>query len=200
MATLGKKASFGELLLQHFIVFAFCVVFPGLVTALAPASWLTFTRPLEADPSCTIRTCVFFVVPYKTQRVDSLTSVSSREREGGVKRERKNGRDTGNLVTVDGEGFLQLHGKGDQLTEVSVSPASLGRVLKQAEDFMNSEASGSRTIFVIANWKFGAIMGGILTSFTLLWVIGYTFAFIKWICITVFRAISRFASVDGQRI
>ncbi len=175
----GNRPTFGGLLLQHVIVFLICVVFPGGVTLMAPATWLTFERSQETV-RCTARTCVFFVVPFKTQRVAQVTGVSNRARSGTTRRERINRRDTGKTIQVDGEGFLQIHGVGDRLVEVSVSPASLDSLIGKSNDFLSSTKQGSTTIFAIANWKFGAIMGGLLTSFTLLYVVGYSLGFLKW--------------------
>ncbi len=169
----GKRPKLGEMLLQHAIVFLFCVVFPGVVTMVAPATWLTFTRSDEGV-RCTTRTCVFFVVPYRIQQVAQVTGIEHRERAGKTERQREFGRTTTKIVHVDGEGFLQVLGVGDQKAEVSVSPASLESVLTKANDFLNSNKQGSMTLFAIANWKFGGLMGGILTSFTLLCVVGYT--------------------------
>jgi hypothetical protein len=122
---------------------------------------------------------VFFAVPFKVQRVDHVTEITERERAGGTKRERKLGRDTGKTIHVDGEGFLQIKGVDNQIAEVSVSPASLESVVKSAEDFVRSKRKGTITVFTIANWKFGGLMGGILTSFTALYVVGYTLGGIK---------------------
>ncbi len=124
MQTHGNRPTLGGMLLQHLIVFLICFVFPGVVTRMAPATWLTFERSGEAV-HCTTRTCMFFVVPFKIQHVDQVTEISDRERAGTTKKEREFGRDTKKVVYADGEGFLQIHGVGDQLVEVSVSPASL---------------------------------------------------------------------------
>lgn len=174
----GGRPTLGGMILQHVIVFLICIVFPGLVTLVAPASWVTLECEQEVV-RCTTRTCMFFVVPYKVQRVDHVTEISERERAGGTKRERKYGRDTGKIIHVDGEGFLQIKGDDNQFAEVSVSPASLESVVKNAEDFVKSKREGTITLFTIANWKFGGIMGGILTSFTALYVVGYTLGAIK---------------------
>ena len=108
---------------------------------------------------------------------------NSRKSSGRTERRRKFGSTTKEnfAVKVDGEGFLQIHGIGDQLIEVSVSPASLETVAAKSNDFLASSKESSKTIFAMANWKFGAIMGGILTSFTLLYVVGYTLGFLTWI-------------------
>ncbi len=169
----GSPPTLGGMLLQHVIVFLICVVFPGLVTWMAPTSWITF-QCSQAKVSCTTRTCMFFVVPFKTQRVDLVMEITSRERAGGVKRERKSGRDTGKNIHVDGEGFLIVQGMEGQSAEVSVSPVSLKGVVKKAQGFLQAKHDGSTTIFAIANWKFGGLMGGVLTSFTVLYVVGYT--------------------------
>ena len=182
----AKKPSLGEKLLQHLIVFVICVVFPGVTTVMAPASWLIFERNGDAV-QCTARTCVFFVVPFKTQHVVNVTEIAYRERAGGTRRERRFGHTTNRTINVDGEGFLQIHGVNEQVAEVSVSPASLEGVADRAKAFLDAPSPGesSTTMFVIANWKFGAIMGGILTSFTVLYVVGYTLGAIKGVFMTL---------------
>ena len=184
----GNRPTFFGMLLQHVIVFLICVVFPGIVTMLAPASWLTFERS-EESVRCTTYTCVYFVVPYRIQQVNNVTEISDRERAGGIRRERKYGRDTKKKIHVDGEGFLQIHGVDDQIAEVSVSPASLESVSKKSNDFLSSNKERSTMIFAIANWKFGGLMGGILTLFTILYVVGYTLGLLKLIYTVLKRAV-----------
>jgi len=178
MITRGKRPTLGEMLLQHLIVFLICVAFPGVVTFMAPATWLTFERS-EASVRCTTRTCVFFVIPFKVQRVDPVIEIGHRERAGRTERQRKFGSTTNETVNIDGEGFLQICGVGEQRVEVSVSPASLERVVAKSNDFLNSTQERSMTLFAIANWKFGGLMGGTLSLFTLLYVVGYASAAIK---------------------
>ncbi len=168
------------MVLQHTIVFLICIVFPGLVTAIAPATWIQFDRTPTGVRSKTY-TCVFFVVPFKIQQVDQVTGISHRERAGRVEKQRKFGRTTDTNVNVQGEGFLKIQGIDGQFLEVSVSPASLESVVAKSNQFLTSTAETSATIFTIANWKFGGLMGGTLTLFTLLFVIGYTAEFLRWI-------------------
>ncbi len=186
MPTVGMKPALWEILLQHGIVFLICIVFPGLTTMIVPATWLTFVRSGEVV-QCTTRTCAFFVVPFKTQRVDSVTQIEYRERAGRSERKREFGRNKNERVYVEGEGTLQILGAGDQMAEVSVSPASLKSVVEKSKAFLNSAGENSKTIFVIANWKFGGLMGGVLSLFTLLYVVGYSLGFLK----LVFQAIKR---------
>jgi hypothetical protein len=176
----GNRTTIVGMLLQHFIVFLICIVFPGLVTWMAPATWLTYDRS-EDGVQCKATTCVYFVVPYKVQRVDHVTDIGSRERESKTEKQRKLGRTTGKTIHVDGEGFLLIHGAADQLAEVNVSPASLESKVERSKSFLNSGSEKSLTMFVIANWKFGGLMGGVLSSFTALCVVGYTLGFLKWI-------------------
>ena len=180
MQTYGNRPTLGGMLLQHVIVFLICIVFPGGVTLMAPATWLTFERSDEGV-RCTTRTCAFFIVPFKIQIVDQVTEIPYQERAGRNEQKREFGRTTSKTVYVDGEGFLQIHGVGEQLAEVSVSPASLESVVDKSNYFLTSSKEKSTTIFAIANWKFGGLMGGILTLFTVLYVVGYTLGFAKWI-------------------
>ncbi len=174
----GKKPTLGGYILQHVVVFLICIVFPGLTTMIAPATWITFQRNQETV-SCTTRTCMFFVVPFKVQHVDQVTEITHRERAGETRRQKKYGRDTNKYVHVDGEGFLQVHGANDQLAEVSVSPASIESVATKCQNFIDSSTEASTTLFAIANWKFGFLMGGILSLFTLLYVVGYSLGAVK---------------------
>ena len=192
MQTNGDRPTLGAMLLQHVIVFLICIVFPGLVTGLAPATWVSFERSGTAV-AATTRTCMYFLVPYKIQHIEQVSSVSSRERADSSRRERTYGSSSERVVHVDGEGFLQIHGDGAQLIEVSVSPASLASVITKSTEFLNSSQQGSNTFFVIANWKFGALMGGVLSAFTFLYVFGYTFGFLKWIYSRLKRAAPRSA-------
>ena len=52
-------------------------------------------------------------------------------------------------------------------------------VVEKSNEFLQSSQASSKTIFVIANWKSGALMGGVLTLFTALYVVGYTLGFLK---------------------
>ncbi len=175
----GNRPTLGARFLQHLIVFLICGVFPGGVTLMAPATWLSFQRNDEGV-SCKTRTCMFFIVPFKVQHVDQVTAILHRERAGKTERQREFGRATNKTVEVDGEGFLQIHGPDNQLIEVSVSPASLESVVAKSNEFLTSTRDRSKTIFAIANWKFGGLMGGVLTMFTVLYVVGYTLGFFKW--------------------
>ncbi len=192
MQTYGDRPTLGAMLLQHVIVFLICIVFPGLVTGLAPATWVSFERSGDAV-AATTRTCMYFLVPYKIQHIEQVSSVSSRGRADSSRRERTYGSRSERVVHVDGEGFLQIHGDGAQLIEVSVSPASLASVITKSTEFLNSSQQGSNTFFVIANWKFGALMGGVLSAFTFLYVFGYIFGFLKWIYSRLKSAASRSA-------
>lgn len=185
---IGNRPTLGGLIMQHIFVFLICIVFPGAVTAICPAAWLTMERTSDGVRG-KVRTCLFFVIPYKFQQVDYITEIGQRERAGRTEKQREFGRTTDKTVHVQGEGFLQIHGPGDQLLEVSVSPASLDRVAGRANDFLNGTEPGPVTIFVIANWKFGALMGGVLSLLTLLYIVGYSMEFIMFLAKQFWRAL-----------
>ncbi len=175
---IGRKPGLGEMVLQHVIVFSVCILFPAIVTYYFPASWLSYYRTDDAA-HCTVRTCLFLVVPFQVRQVDDLQSIGFREISGHSERVRKNGSTTNDVVHVDGEGYLQLTGADGKMVEVSVSPASIQNVVDQANKFLNGSQPSSRISFVIANWKFGMLMGGVLSCFTFLYVFGYSVEFLK---------------------
>lgn len=178
MSISGKKPTLAEYALQHVIVFLICIVFPGLTTMMAPASWLSFERSGD-EVKCTASTCVYFVIPFRVQTLESVIDIGQRVRDGRTERKRKFGRTTDETVHVDGEGFLQIRGGDQKVIEVSVSPASIESVVDKANRFLDGKEKTSMRMFVIANWKFGAIMGGVLTCFTALYVVGYSLGALK---------------------
>ena len=103
MQSYGNRPTLGGMLLQHLIVFLICVVFPGVVTLMVPATWLTFERTEEVV-SCKTRTCVYFVVPFKIQHVDQVTEIGHRERAGRTERQREFGRTTKKMFTLTAKG------------------------------------------------------------------------------------------------
>ncbi len=178
LAMIGRKPSRGEMFLQHVVVFVICVLFPAVVTSYFPASWLTFYRTDDAT-HCTVRTCLFLVIPYQVRQVADLQSINFRKISGYSERASKNGRTTNEVVHVDGKGYLQLIGADGKIVEVSVSPASIQSVAQKANEFLHGRLPTSRTLFVVANWKFGMLMGGVLSCFTLLYVFGYSVELVK---------------------
>jgi hypothetical protein len=147
---------------------------------IIPATWITFDRN-EQGVRCKTYTCVFFIVPFKVQQVDPVTEISQRERSGRTEKQRNLGRTTNKTVEVQGEGFLTIHGVDEQSIVISVSPASLESVAARCNEFLSSNNQSSTIVFTIPNWKFGVLMGGTLTSLTLLFVVGYTLGFLKLI-------------------
>ncbi len=125
---------------------------------MAPSTWLTFQRGEvgvsgESGVTCTARTCVFFVVPFKVQRVQQVTEVTFRERAGALSG--SGSMDATRTSSSCGRRRIPPNPRtGEEFAEVSVSPASIENVANKANDFVKSNQTGSTTIFAIANWKF----------------------------------------------
>lgn len=84
---------------------------------------------------------------------------------------------------------MEIKGAGGQTLEVSVSPASLSGVVGRSNQFLQSSQAERTTLFVIANWKFGGLMGGVLTSFTALYVVGYSLGLLKLVYLIARRIV-----------
>ena len=112
------KPKFG--LFEFVIGGIFCVGFPGFMTAVAPVSWLEFTR-VEERVDATTQTCVFFVFPYSTQELADVTKVSTTFRRGELQDRRAGGNNRGR---AESQGGVILHGpeqEGQEATTISVS-------------------------------------------------------------------------------
>ncbi|MFO0914815.1 MAG: hypothetical protein U0795_17790 [Pirellulales bacterium] len=151
---------------QQLIAFFFCVLFPGFVTAVAPVSWVKLTRA-DGRVSAVAHTCVFFVIPYSTQRLDQVVSVGDRRVAGEWSRERS----TRKRHRSEDQGFLQLNGP-DETIEVSVSPVNVKDIRERVEAFLGDAGRPELRFWTVANWKFSVIFGGLTSLLTVLYVIG----------------------------
>jgi len=142
-------------------IFALVVCFgvPALVTALSPVSWITFQRHGD-HISAQAKTCLLFIIPFKTITVDPVLSLDDRTKTGGVHKERRSGRD--HQVNLESEGFLILHGP-EQEAEVSVTPHNLEAVVQKSQAFLADSQASELKLFVVSNWKFGVFCGGLAT-------------------------------------
>ncbi len=163
-------AAWATLVFQQLLALGVCVGVPALVTAIAPVSWVKLERQ-EGRVKADAQTCLLFVVPYKTSTVDPVTGFGDRFAAGTVTRERRPGPDR--ETKSEDEGFLVIEGPG-QSAEVSVSPVSLGGVLDKANGFLEDSQAAELRLFVVANWKFSVIGGGLISLLTVLYVAGVT--------------------------
>lgn len=163
-------AACATLVFQQLLALGVCVGVPALVTAIAPVSWVTLERQ-EGRVTAVAQTCLLFVVPYKTRTVDPVTGFGDRFVAGTVTRERRPGPDR--ETKSEDEGFLVIQGPG-QSAEVPVSPVSLGGVLDRANGFLEDPQAAELRLFVVANWKFSVIGGGLISLLTVLYVVGVT--------------------------
>ena len=141
---------------------------PAFVTGIAPVSWVTFERH-DDQVTATAKTCLFFFIPYKTVTVNPVTGVGDRFAAGTVTHERREGRD--HDAKSEDEGFLVIHGN-KQAAQVPVTPFNLKSVLEKSEAFLRDPQGTELRLFVVANWKFSVIVGGLISLLTVLYAIG----------------------------
>lgn len=161
----GKK-SFGSIVISHILVIFFCVGFPAMVTGIAPVSWIKFERR-NGQVSASARICLFFVVPYRTRYVSPVIDVGERFVAGTVTREERDRRTV--RTKSENQDYLMIRGNG-QTAEVPVSPVSIKSVVRKAESFLKDEGATDLKLFVVANWKFSIIAGGLVSLLTVLYV------------------------------
>jgi hypothetical protein len=148
------------------LIFLMFVGVPALVTAIAPVSWIRLERTGE-QVTARVQTCLLFVVPFKNQSVAPVTEVGDELIAGKERRERRPGTDR--FTTSDDEGILVLQGDATS-ARVQVSPASLPQVVAKCQAFVDDAAAGELTLFVVANWKFSVIGGGVVSLLAVLYI------------------------------
>ena len=160
----------------------FCIGFPGLLTAFVPVSWIDLQR-VDDHVHATTRTCVFFYIPYKTQQLADVATVSTTFQAGTISRERN-----GNKQPTESEsmGTVELHGPPSgvidgEMIAVAVSPASTQEVEAKINAFLADPQQKELSLFTVANWKFGIIFAIPLCLLTVLYVYGWTVHFLTFI-------------------
>jgi hypothetical protein len=171
-----KQKRFRDFLLGHAIAFFFCVVFPGLVTAVAPVSWVTFERQGD-DVVANAKTCTLFFIPYQNKTIDPVVGVGDHFISGTYSRR------TGNRESTRSEdqAFLMIHGEGESRAKVPVSPVNIKNVTERAEAFLKDTQSTKLKMFVVANWKFSVLAGGAISFLTAIYVLGVTLSIFQGI-------------------
>lgn len=162
-------------LAQQLFALAVFVGFPALVTAIAPVSWVQFERH-DGRVSASARICLLFVVPYRTLTVDPVVGVGDRFVAGTVTRERRSGGRDRETKSED-KGFLVIQGP-EHAAEVPVTPFNLRSVLERSEAFLQDPEATELQLFVVANWKFSVIAGGLISLLTVLYVAALAFGIV----------------------
>ncbi|QIF00063.1 hypothetical protein [Roseimicrobium sp. ORNL1] len=152
----GKKLDPLNLFLQFFALLV-CLGIPALVTALAPVSWVRFERHGERV-TAHARTCLYFVIPFKTATIDPVVGVGRDFKGGSTRTERRNGRNE--KVTSEDQGFLVIKGENQEFA-VPVTPFNLDSVLERSNAFLKDPKATELSMFVVANWKFSVFCGGL---------------------------------------
>jgi len=132
-------------------------------------------------------TCLFFVIPFKKITVDPVVGFGDRTKSGSEIREQ--GRTTSRRT--ESSGFLVINGP-DQTAEVPVTPFNLQEVREKAEAFLKDPQAVKMKLFVVANWKFSVIAGGLATLPAVFYVIGAV--------LTLVRGFRRLIKFDGATI
>lgn len=171
-----KSKSFRDFLLGHAIAFFFCVIFPGLVTAIAPVSWVSFQKQSD-KVIANAKVCTLFFIPYQNKTIDPVVGVGDQFISGTYSR-RKGNRDS---VKSEDQAFLMIHGEGDSQAKVPVSPVNIKSVTERAEAFLKDPQSTKLNLFVVANWKFSIFAGGAISLLTLLYAVGVTLSIFQGI-------------------
>lgn len=166
---------------QLFVAF-FCVAFPGFLTAVAPVSWVKFQRSGDRV-TARAQVCMLFIVPYKTLTVDPVIGIGDRFVGGTESRQRRSGR-SDRVTKSEDQGFLVIQGE-DQVAEVPVTPFNLKSVIERSEAFLKDSQSTELKMFVVANWKFSVLFGGLMSLFTVLYVVSV----VCWFFSTIYKGL-----------
>jgi hypothetical protein len=167
----GKPNGWGSWLFGHVIAFVFCVGFPALVTAIAPVSWVRFEK-VGDHVRANAKTCTLFFIPYRNNTIDPVIGIGDRFIAGKVERRRSNESRT----RSEDEAFLVIHGEQVSV-EVPVTPFNIKSVTERSKTFIEAPTDQPLKMFVVANWKFSMIAGGLISLLTVLYVVGVVLSF-----------------------
>lgn len=177
MASSTTSKSPAGLLASHLLGLLICVGLPALVTAIAPVSWVRFHRE-DGHVTATAKTCLLFVVPYRTVVVHSPVHAGRRDVSGTYARTKRGAGQRDVYTKSEDEGFLVIEG-AEQFAEVPVTPHDLKSVIEKSQAFLDNPQATELKMFVVANWKFSIIAGGLVSLLTVLYVVGIALTICK---------------------
>lgn len=152
--------------LGHGLAVLFFVLLPAFVTLIAPVSWMRFERT-DTGVRVDVRTCVFFVIPYRHEHIETVATVSKHWIAGKEKR-RKHGQRA--VVRSMSEGFLDLAGPEAEIS-VPISSTSAKSVTERVQAFLNDSTRKSLSLVVVGNWIVGVLFGSIFSLLTILYIV-----------------------------
>jgi hypothetical protein len=166
-----RPSSFADRVVLHVIAFTAFVLFPAFVTAVAPVSWVTFTREGEVV-SATTQQCVFFVIPYLTRTVSPVTGVETSFSPGVLvpNSDEHAGSDRMASHRTEDQADLRINGP-DQEASVTVSPVDIERIHKSVAAFLADPQTKSLKFGAVANWKASVFAGAPLSLLTGFYVV-----------------------------
>lgn len=165
---------------------------PALVTAIAPVSWIKYERRGD-QVAATAQTCLLFFVPYKTVHVANVTGFNKRIVAGTETRERRTGR-SDRVTRSEDQGYLLVQAVAAS-TEIPVTPHDIDSVIERSEAFLKSSQPSELKLFVVANWKFSILMGGIVSLLTVLYFATILFG----ILLKMIHLVQKLLGVPPQR-
>ena len=170
MSTKPKTTPIGWLITQ-LLGLVFFIGVPALVTFIAPVSWIKFTRE-EGGVKAEAKTCLLFIVPFRTQTIYPVVKVDHSFDRGERIKDRL-GKPNKNHAREEDEAALILSGDNQEV-QIPVSPADIKTVYEQATKFLESKEEFELKQFVVANWKFSVIAGGLISLLTVIYVVSLT--------------------------
>lgn len=170
-----KRAGIGQLIGSHLLGVVFCLLFPALVTGIAPVSWIEFHRQ-GGQVAAHVDICTLFFIPYRSVTIDPVIGIDNRFIAGHVTpRDHHHDRAT----RSEDEAYLIIHGANEQSINVPVSPVNIQQVKERVENFRTQSQDEELKLFVVANWKFSIIAGGLVSLLTVLYALGMVLAFYR---------------------
>lgn len=148
-----------------------CLGVPALMTAIAPVSWLEFTRAGDQVRVKT-QTCLFFVIPYRVQELADVKRIETTFHRGENLHKRPG---DGKRGRAEDQAGLVLHGPREgESVSISVSPVSIKTVEAQVKSFLDDDQQQNLSLFAVANWKFSVIFAIPMCLLTVLFVVGWS--------------------------
>lgn len=164
----------------QFLALLLVTVLPAFVTTIpfVAASSIQFER-VEGRVTALTKRHIFFVIPYRTVRVDPVTDIASRTHAGSVTRERRTGQ-TDKYRQADSQGYLVVNGPGAS-SEIPANASKLESLKQQSEAFLRDPQAGELKLYLLGNPTFSIVFGGGATAVTLLFAGCCLYAVGKWL-------------------
>jgi hypothetical protein len=174
----GSEVTVKSFVITQAIAVLVFVLVPVGITAIVPRTMVEL-RHRDGGATARVTRHVLLVVPLPTSTIDGVTAVESHVREAKRDYASRSDRREGRKSNIAGDGSVWIIG-GDAKAIVQSTPDDAPRQAEQIQAFL-ADSEAPPLVLTATAGRLTYWLGGVLTFFAALYLVGATLATIRWL-------------------